>query len=122
MNTAKQLTQVKVSVSLEIASAFKKVCAASNVSMAAALTQFMAEYSKTPVKPKAASDYSTRRRRRSAIKKIIMQLEQMKDWEEGIRDNIPENLRGSGAYDAAEEAVSSLEEAIDALAECWMVP
>ena len=120
-NTAKY-TQIKVSVDTGIASAFREACVTSNVSMAAVFTEFMAGYSKCPAKPKAIPDYSTRRRRRSAIKGIIVQLEMMKAWEEKVLENTPENLQGSGAYDATEEAVSSLEDAIDALTEFWMVP
>ena len=122
MESAARYTQIKVSVAPGIASAFKEACFASNVSMAAVLTEFMASYSKCPAKPKALPDYSTRRRRRAAIKEIIAQLELMKAWEEKVLDNTPENLQGSGVYDATEEAVSSLEEAIDILAEFWMVP
>ena len=122
MDTATKYTQVKVSVDSDIAVAFKKACADSNVSMAAVITQFMSGYSKSPVKTKAVLDYSTRRRRRTAVKGIIEQLEDMKGWEERVRDNMPENLQDSSVYDAAEEAVSSLEEAIDILTEFWMVP
>jgi hypothetical protein len=123
MDIATNRTQVKVSVDSEIAVAFKRVCTASNVSMATVLSHFMAGYASTPMKRQtAAPDYSTRRRRRAAIKMIMKQLEQMKDWEERVRDNMPENLGSSAAYDAAEEAVSSLEEVIELLAGFWMVP
>ena len=122
MNTAAKYTQIKVSVDSDIVTAFKKACISLNVSMASVLSQHMADYSKSVIKPKGVPNYSTRRRRRAAIKRIIEQLEQMKNWEESVRDNTPENLQGSSAYDAAEEAVSSLEEAIDVLAEFWMAP
>jgi hypothetical protein len=124
MSTAakRELTQVKVSVDSEIASAFKRVCAASNVSMAAELSMFMSEYSKGLVKRKAAPNYSTRRRRRTAIKALLVQLELIRCCEERVRDNTPENLQSSEAYEATEDAVSSLDEAIDALTEFWMVP
>jgi len=64
-------TQVKVSVDPGIASAFKEACAAANVSMAAELSKFMADYANGVVKHKAAPDYSTRRRRRAFIKSIL---------------------------------------------------
>ena len=115
-------TQIKVSVDSDIAFAFKNACIASNISMAAVLTKHMADYSKSLVKPKGILDYSTRRRRRAVINGIIEQLEQMRTWEERVRDNTPENLQGSSAYDTTEEAVASLEEAIDVLTEFWMVP
>ena len=122
MGAAAKHTQIKASVDPDIASAFKQACAASNESMAAVLARFMADYSKSPAKPKNTPDYSTRRRRRAAIKGFIGQLEQVKMWEEKVRDNMPENLQGSSVYETAEEAVSSLEGAIDALTEFWMVP
>jgi len=108
-------TQVKVSVGSEIASSFKKACVSSNISMAAVLSQFMADYSKSLVKLKVKPDYSTRRRRRSAIKEIIVCLEEMKAWEESVLENTPENLQSSTSYYATEEAISTLEEAISAL-------
>jgi len=117
-----KLTQVKVSVDPQIASAFKQACAATNISMAAELTRFMADYSGNSVKRKAASAYSTRRQRRTAIRKIIKDLEQMKSFEERVRDNTPENLQASYAYEATEDAVVSLEDALEALCSFWMVP
>jgi len=115
-------TQVKVSVEPGIASAFKETCAATNVSMAAVLGEFMASYAKCPVKLKTELDFSTRRRRRAVVKGIIGQLELLKTWEETVLDNTPENLQGSDAYGVTEEAIASLEEAIDALTGFWMVP
>ena len=117
-----EMKQVKVSVDTQIALAFKDACKISGISMAAELSRFMAGYADSPMKQRAAPDYSTRRSRRAAVKAAIKQLEQIKAQEERVRDNTPENLQGSAAYEATEEAVSSLEEAIDALAEFWMVP
>jgi hypothetical protein len=117
-----ETVQVKVSVDPQTASAFKKACMDSNVSMAAELSRFMAGYAGSPVKQKAAPDYSTGRQRRQAIKAIINRLSCIKVCEEKVRDNMPENLQGSTVHDAAEEAVSSLEEAIDVLSDFWMVP
>ena len=122
MCAAIKRTQVKVSVDPEIASAFKTACIGSGTSMAVVLTQCMEDYAAHRKKPKAAPDYSTRRRRRAAIKGVIDNLEQMKAWEEQVYENMPENLQGSAAHDAAAEAVSSLEEAIEALAAFWMAP
>jgi len=115
-------TQVKVSADPQVADAFRKACAASGISMAAELSRFMADYSSGLVKRRAAPDYTTRRRRRAAIVAIIKQLELMKAFEERVCKNMPENLQGSAAYDAAEEAASSLEDAIEALSSFWMVP
>jgi hypothetical protein len=108
--------QVKVSVPAEVASAFKGACATSNVSMAFALSRFMADYSKTAcARRKAMPDYSTKRQRRAAINKFACQLEQIRECEEQYRDRIPENLKGSAAYENAEEFISCLDTAIDAL-------
>jgi len=109
--------QLKVSVDPAIAAAFKNACAASNISMAAAISQFMADFSNMAAERKPSPDYSTRRRRRAAIQIFAKQLEQIKDCEEEYRDRIPENLQGSMVYDRAEELVSLLDEAIDLLAQ-----
>ena len=105
--------QLKISVDPAIAIAFKKVCTASNTSMAAKLTQFMADFSNTTVVRKPLPDYSTRKRRRAALQAIVKQLEQIKNSEEEYRDRIPENLQNSSVYDRADELVSTLVEVID---------
>lgn len=64
---------------------------------------------------KSPANYTTKRQRRAATKTIISQLEQIKAAEEGSRDNIPENLQGSSAFEAAEECISMLEEALESL-------
>ena len=46
---------------------------------------------------------------------LAERLEELIDEENKIRDNIPENLRGSDRYQAAEEAVSNLEDAFESL-------
>jgi len=114
--------QVKVSVDPQIASAFKEACAASNISMAAELSQFMAGYSNGLVKMKAAPDYSTRRRRRTATKVIIRELEHMKTCEEKNLEITPVNLVGSVAYEVTEEVIATLDEAIDVMRTIYMVP
>jgi len=118
----KKLAQVKVSVGPGLAAAFKVVCASSSISMAAELARFMSGYAFGTVKHKATPDYSTRQRRRAAIKAIFKELELMKGSEERVRDNTPDNLQGSDAYQATEEAIDSLDAAIDALTAFWMVP
>lgn len=60
-------------------------------------------------------DYSTKRKRRAAVEYIIKQLELIKEYEEKYRDNIPENLQNSEAYEAAEEYIEYLEEALEVL-------
>jgi len=116
------MKQVKVSVSAEVASAFKKACMDTGVSMACKLSQYMAEYSNialanTVVRP----DYSTKRRRRAAIRKVIRVLEHIKISEEQYRDNIPENLQGAPCYERSEEFIANLESAIDSLVDIELI-
>jgi hypothetical protein len=108
-------TQIKVSVEPEVAAAFKRACAASNVSMAAVLTQFMTEYSNAAPKRAPEPDYSARRVRRAAMTRIVRQMEQIMSAEEQYRDNIPENLQGSVVFEKADDCVSLLEEALELL-------
>jgi len=119
MGTSVKLTQVKVSVDPAIASAFKKACETSNVSMASELSLFMANYAGGAVKRKEAADYSTRRRRRAAVKDIIQRLDQMRVWEEKVRDNTPDSLQSADAYTTTEEVISAFETAIDNLKEIY---
>jgi len=112
---AKNYTVIKVSAEPGVAAAFKAACTATGVSMNGKLTQFMSEYGGTAAKPDPKPDYSTRRRRRTAVKRLTEQTEQIRDAEEQCRDNIPENLQRSSVYDRADECVSILDEAIELL-------
>ena len=117
----KHYTQIKAHISSEVASAFKAACAASGVSMAGVLTQFMLEYSGTSQKRRTASepDYSTRGKRRATMKYFAQQTEMIRAAEERCRDNIPENLQGSSVYETADEYVSRLEEAAELLSDIY---
>jgi len=111
-----QLKQVKITVSSDVASAFKKACIAAKVSMALKLSEFMAEYSDTVlVKKEMQSAYSTKRRRRAAIHKTIKQLKQIRELEIHYCDRIPENLHGAPCYENAEDFISHLDSAIEEL-------
>ena len=112
---AENYTQIKVYVDPKVASAFKETCAKADVSMAGALTRFMAEYSKTPSNGRQLPDYSTRRKRRAAVKSFTEQMVLIRDAEEFCRDNTPVNLRESSVYDQADEYVSLLEDAVELL-------
>ena len=107
--------QVKISVDSYVALAFKEACAKKNISMAAKLSEFMAGYSKSVMHKKPSPDYTTKRQRRAAVKSIVKQLEQIKDFEERYRDAIPENLQSSIVYENADQWVSWLEEALEIL-------
>ena len=115
VNAGARLTQVKVSVDSGTATAFKAACAAASVTMVAELSRFMADYAGGVAKRKAAPDYSTRRQRRKAINEMIRELERILALEEGVLDRTPENLQASSSYEATEEAITTLENAIDIL-------
>jgi len=112
-------TQIKISTAPELASSFKSACAAAGVSMASQLTRFMADYSggteAVKTRTEAPVDYSSKRKRRAAVKKIIHQLEQIKEAEERIINNAPKNLQSAPMYETAGETVSALEESIELL-------
>ena len=108
-------TQVKVSVEVEIATAFKTSCAESGESMAGILSQYMAKHSGAAHKSKPSSTLSSKRQRRTEITKIIKQLESVLDSEESYKDRIPETLQSSEAFENAEQWVSILDEVIELL-------
>ena len=53
-------------------------------------------------------DCSTRRKRRTALSSLICTLEQIVEGEIAYRDNMPDNLYGSDAYEDADNNVSLL--------------
>ena len=108
--------QVKALVEAGIADAFKAACAKASVSMAGELSRFMSDYCKAAIKRKpSAGDMSTRRNRRKQVSSIIKQMERIRVAEKRYYDNFPENLRTSTPYEATEEAISVMGEAIDSL-------
>jgi hypothetical protein len=112
--------QVKVSVKPEVAAAFKAACVANGVSMASALSGFMSQYARAVTEKAAYSvNLSTRRQCRACIQTLIRQLERVRDNEERYRDNIPDNLQSGSAFEAAEQCIASLEEALNLLASAY---
>ena len=107
--------QIKVSIEPRVAEAFKLTCKGANVSMAGILTQYMAKFSGLDFNGKSP-DLVTKRQRRMAVSKVILQLERIKASEEYCRNRIPENLHSSPAFESADLWVSGLEEVIDILA------
>jgi hypothetical protein len=112
---ARNYRQVKISVAPETAAAFKAACASSGESMASAMSQFMLEYSHARAPRKADSDYSSRRKRRAAVKKLVGQLTQIMDAESDYADRIPEGLQGSSVHERAADTISVLGEALEQL-------
>ena len=107
-------TQLKVFLKPEIAEAFRRKCTSGGASMASVITDLVTVGG--PVRLKGlVINVDTRQQRRKAIGKIIAEIEAIMTAELQYSESIPENLRGSIRYEAAEEAVSALEEAIDIL-------
>jgi len=106
-------TQVKVSVQPEIATEFKRKCQTKGVSMASEISRFMSRENKKP------DICSTRKRRRKALFLAIAQLEEIRDAEKQYWDNIPINLQNGPAYQAAEQAYTALEEAVEILYQAY---
>jgi hypothetical protein len=109
--------QVKVSIDPKVADAFKTACGTAGVSMAGELARFMAEYCGFSKNQRQAPspDVSTRSKRRKAVAEAIGLMEIVRDAESSSHENVPENLRGAAAYDAAEESISMMDEAIELL-------
>ena len=123
---AENYTQVKFYAEPKLAADFKTACAAVGVSMAAVLSQFMADYcNELPTQKQkqppitTEPDYSTRGKRRTALRSMVAQIAALKDAEEGYRDRIPENLQGSARYEAADNDVSLMETALESLSEAY---
>jgi len=74
---------------------------------------------KTLQKTNKEPNYTTKRQRRAAIKKVIKQIEQIKAVEEEKHDNTPDNLQSAPAYEAAEECISFLDEALESLGSAY---
>lgn len=112
--------QVKVSVPKDLADAFRAKCKAENTSIASKISQFMAKETcgTRPAKPQPAP-YETRPKRRKELDVEINKLTAIMEAERSYMDNIPENLQSSHFYEAAEQAVTVLEQAIDILSEAY---
>jgi hypothetical protein len=112
--------QVKIYAEPELADAFKALCEKGGTSVTAELSAYMRK--RTGLKdPTAVTGSHTDRRyqRRATVREVIRRLEQVRDAEESYRDSIPENLSGGPLACAADEAVSRLTEAVDALSDAY---
>jgi hypothetical protein len=111
--------QVKVSVCADTAAAFKNACGKAGVSMACEISGFMAKYAGFGRTGPGLPSLTTKAHRRKEIKELLYRLERVLEAEERYRDNIPENLQGSTAYEAAEQSISLLYDATEALGEAY---
>jgi hypothetical protein len=114
--SAQKYTQVKVAVLPEIAAAFKARCRADSVSMASEISRFMSGgYNENGPKKRPAFSTASRPQRRKALRLLILQMEAVMAAEQEYLEAIPENLRNSCRYDAAEQTISALIEALEIL-------
>ena len=115
--------QLKVSVEPDLAESFKSACMSTGVSMAAELSAFMAArvgtIAKSAAKVVKSVGYDTRAKRRYHVSQIVIQLETIIRHEDAYRANIPVNLQSGPAYENADMAIDSLEQAIDLLKEAY---
>ena len=73
------------------------------------------------MKRKVAPDYTTRRKRRAVIKRILLELEQLRSAEERLVDYAPDNLQDAPIYETADEYIAIFDDVIGLL-EGVMVP
>jgi len=64
-------------------------------------------------------DISTRPKRRRAVSLIVNALSQIHYEEDAYQSRIPLNLQGGGAYNAADDSISYLVDAICTLSEAY---
>jgi hypothetical protein len=117
---AANYVQVKANVQPGIATAFKTACATAGVSMAGELARFMTEYATLaevpkPAKRAASPGVLTKKKRSDAVSELICKLVQVREAEEEAMENTPENLRGSANFEASEERIPLMDEAIEIL-------
>ncbi|MCL2336045.1 MAG: hypothetical protein FWC60_01355 [Firmicutes bacterium] len=110
---AKNYVQLKISIAPDIAAAFKAKCAASGVSVTSELTRLMGGKSTSNRIQKPAADmYRTRRLRRNGLEVLMAHLESIRDAEQDYLNAMPANLDTSPMHEAAEQAVSALDDAL----------
>jgi len=108
--------QIKICAPPEIALAFKAACVSDNVSMSGEIIGFMKRRGGSVASSRQKKDsLTTRDGRRKKLYTLIGELELIRDAEQEYKDNIPENLQNSIRYEAAEECVSVIEDAIESL-------
>jgi pyrroline-5-carboxylate reductase len=113
-------TQVKVSVPPAVAADFKSSCVDKDTSIARVIKSFMIEYAGSVRNIHSTlPPVSTRRQRKREVGNLIQSLSRVLDAEEHYIDNIPENLRGAPAYEATENIIDMIGDAICSLEEIY---
>jgi hypothetical protein len=110
--------QLKIWVDPALADAFRNECVLAGTSMAKEISGFMAQRTGGGP-PVRTPSLATRKDRRTAIRRIVAELEAVRASEERYMDNIPENLQGGAAYEAAGETVEAIGQAIEALEDAF---
>ena len=64
---------------------------------------------------KCSTDYTTRRRRRAAVNRIMSDLASIRNAEQRCLDNTPENFQGNESFELGENAVETLDEILELL-------
>ena len=108
--------QVKAYIAPETAETFKAKCMNENVSVSFKLGSFIeGEAGKTA----AIDAVETRKQRRKAVNIMIGKLNAVIRAEAAYQGRIPENLGDSSVYDASEQTIEILEEALNLLSEAY---
>jgi len=71
------------------------------------------------ISPLVGTDYSERRKRRDAVKAILVHLSAIRDAEQKCLDNVPENLQNSDSFEIGECTVDILDETIGLLGDAY---
>ena len=113
--------QINIAVLPALATSFRAVCEQNGVPMREVLIEFIATYTAAvpATKKQANKSYAVRGDRRKSVDAIISQLEMIRDAEDEYKENIPENLKNSSRYEAAEQAVAALDEAVEKLMDAF---
>jgi hypothetical protein len=108
-------TQIKITVHPEIADQFKALCAGEGVSMTSKLKSYIDGLLGGNAEKLPAGPYTTRQKRRKALKLLIREVEEIMKAEQRYVDQMPENLESAPMHEAAELAIDSLDEALEIL-------
>ena len=65
------------------------------------------------------TDYSARRKRRDAVKDILMRLSAIRDAEQAYLDRVPDSLQNSESFETGERAVDTFDDVIELLGDVY---
>lgn len=113
--------QLKITMEAETVKAFKSACTINGVTMTAELSNFIKERINVLNKSYTANSncIKTKGGRRKEIAKCINLLIKIRDAENEYKKNIPTNLVSGPAYEASEQAIELLDEAVSILSEAF---